>query len=158
MRIIFLGTPRTAVPSLESLLEAGHVVPLVITQPDRPAGRSSRPLPPPVKEAAGLHGLPLVQPSKVRTDEFLSTVASARPDVIVVVAYGRILPAPVLRSARHGAVNLHFSLLPRYRGAAPVPWALARCEDETGVTTMAMNELLDEGDILLQREVPIEPG
>jgi len=158
VRIVFLGTPGSAVPALEALLHAGHIVPLVISQPDRPAGRSSRPLPPSVKEAALAEGLAVAQPLKVRTDEFLSTVASARPDVVVVVAYGRILPAQVLRSAHHGAVNVHFSLLPRYRGAAPVPWALARGEETTGVTTMAMNERLDEGDILLQREVRIEPG
>jgi methionyl-tRNA formyltransferase len=158
VRIVFLGTPRAAVPSLESLLAAGHVVTLVVSQPDRPAGRSSRPVPPPVKECALLHGLPVVQPAKVRTDAFLEAVTSTRPDVLTVVAYGRILPPRVLDAAPRGAVNVHFSLLPRYRGAAPVQWALARGEVVTGVTTQSMSEGLDEGDILLRREVPIEEG
>jgi len=157
VRIAFLGTPRIAVPALESLLGAGHTVSLVVSRPDSPSGRSSKPIPPPVKLVALASGLPVVQPHAVRTAAFCSIVRSSRPEILVVVAYGRILPGEILRVAAHGAINVHFSLLPRYRGAAPVHWALARGERVTGVTTIAMNEGMDEGDILLQREVPIEP-
>lgn len=158
MRVVFLGTPGAAVPSLEALIEAGHEVVLVVTQPDRPAGRSRRPLPPPVKRTALERGLELFQPARVRDEAFRERLASCRPDVLAVVAYGRILPGRVLALGAGGAVNVHFSLLPAYRGAAPVQWALARGETVTGVTTMLMNEKMDEGDILLQREVAILPG
>ncbi len=156
MRVVFLGTPATAVPSLEALLTAGHEIALVVTQPDRPAGRSQAPVASPVKVAAGARGLRVVQPEKVKTEEFLEEISSCRSDVIVVVAYGRILPGAVLRAPGRGAVNVHFSLLPGYRGAAPVQWVLARCEEATGVTTMRMSEGLDEGDILLQQRTVIE--
>lgn len=158
MRIVFFGTPPTAVPSLEALLDAGHRPSLVVTQPDRPAGRGRSPVAPPVKRAAVEHGLDLVQPGKVRTRAFRERLAACEPDLLVVVAFGRILSSRVLGLARHGAINVHFSLLPRYRGAAPVQWALARGESLTGVTTMLMNEKMDEGDILMVREVGIEPG
>jgi len=157
VRVAFLGTPRIAVPALQSLVATGHTITLVITQPDRPLGRSAEPVPPAVKQEAITRELRVAQPRAVRTIEFLDLVRSSRSDVLVVVAYGRILPASVLGVAAHGAINVHFSLLPRYRGAAPVQWALARCERITGVTTMAMSEGMDEGDILLQREVSIEP-
>jgi methionyl-tRNA formyltransferase len=157
VRIVFLGTPATAVPSLGALLEAGHTFPLVVTQPDRPAGRSKTPVLPPVKVWAEGHGVPVIQPVKVRTAAFRDAVASARPDVLVVVAYGRILPKPVLDAAPHGAINLHFSLLPKLRGAAPVAWALAAGEITTGVTTFRLDEGLDTGDVLLQREAAVEP-
>ena len=158
MKLSFLGTPAAAVPALASLLEAGHDVRLVITQPDRPAGRSGRAVPPAVKSHALEHGLAVEQPVKVRTQEFQDRIAREAPDALVVVAYGRILPKNVLSIARLGAVNLHFSLLPKGRGAAPVQWTLARGEETTGVTTMQIDEKLDEGDILLQRELAIEPG
>lgn len=158
MRIVFLGTPLAAVPTLQTLIEAGHRPVLVITQPDRPAGRGRRPQAPPVKQLALEHGLEVEQPEKVRGRVFRERLEQCRPDLLVVVAYGRILPLRVLELAARGAVNVHFSLLPRYRGAAPVQWALARGETVTGVTTMLMNEKMDEGDVLLAREVPIEDG
>lgn len=158
MRLVFLGTPRAAVPPLHALIEAGHDVALVVTQPDRPVGRSRVPRPPAVKQFALERGLPLFQPRKVRNRAFREKLASAAPDLLAVVAYGRILPGAVLRVGPFGAVNVHFSLLPAYRGAAPVQWALAHGESVTGVTTMQMNERMDEGDLLLQREVLVGPG
>lgn len=158
MNVVFLGTPGIAVPSLEALREAGHHVALVICQPDRPVGRSARPVAPAVKEAALAAGLDVEQPVRVRDAAFLDLVASRRPDVLVVVAYGRILPAAVLAAPSAGPVNVHFSLLPRGRGAAPVQWTLAWGDELSGVTTMLMNERLDEGDLLLQRELPVAPG
>jgi methionyl-tRNA formyltransferase len=157
VKLIFLGTPTPAVPSLRALIDAGHEVPLAVTRRDRPVGRSRQPQAPPVKRAALASGIEVFQPKRVRDAAFRDRLASVRPDLLVVVAYGRILTGEVLRLAPEGAINLHFSLLPRYRGAAPVQWALARGERETGVTTMSMNERLDEGDLLLQRTVPIEP-
>jgi methionyl-tRNA formyltransferase len=153
-----MGTPETAVPSLDAILAAGHDVRLVCTRPDRPAGRGKTVRGSPVKQRAAALGLPLIQPDRVRTPEFLAAVSGAAPDVLAVVAYGRILTRPVLVAAPHGAVNLHFSLLPSYRGAAPVAWTLARGESVTGVTTFRIDEGLDTGDLLLQRTVPIEPG
>ena len=158
MRIVFLGTPLTAVPSLRALVEAGHRPALVVTRPDRPARRGPTLVAPPVKQTALAADLELVQPEKIRDRAFAERLAACEPDWLVVVAFGRILPESVLRLARRGAVNVHFSLLPRYRGAAPVQWALARGETSTGVTTMFMNERMDEGDVLLREEVPIEPG
>jgi methionyl-tRNA formyltransferase len=158
VRLVFLGTPAAAVPSLRALHAAGHDVAQVITQPDRPAGRSAVPRPTPVKEAALELGLPVAQPRKVRDAAFLDLVRGPRPDAVVVVAYGRILPLPVLEAAPMGAINVHFSLLPRYRGAAPVQWALVNREPVTGVTTMQISEGLDEGPVLLQSAVAVEPG
>ncbi|MCP3978924.1 MAG: methionyl-tRNA formyltransferase [bacterium] len=156
MRLVFLGTPAAAVPSLKSVLSTGHELPLVVCQPDRPVGRSGKPRHPAVKQAALEHDIEVFQPRKVRNAAFRERLAAARPDVLVVVAYGRILTNPVLELAPHGAINVHFSLLPRYRGAAPVQWALARGERETGVTTMRIAEELDAGDMLLQESTPIE--
>jgi len=153
-----MGTPESALPSLEALLAAGHDVPLVCTQPDRPAGRRKAPQAPPVKEFALALGLRVIQPEKVRTQQFLEAILGAAPDVLAVVAYGRILTRPVLDAARHGGVNLHFSLLPAFRGAAPVQWALAWGESATGVTTFRIDEGLDTGDVLGQRRVAIAPG
>ncbi len=158
MRVVFLGTPESAVPTLTALLAAGHAVPLVVTRPDRPAGRSGAPRPPAVKTAALDANLTVIQPEAVNRPEFREVLVRARPEALVVVAFGKILPGPALDAAPGGAVNVHFSLLPRYRGAAPVQWALANGEEVTGVTTMLMNARMDEGDILLQRELPIEPG
>ena len=156
MRVVFLGTPPAAVPSLRALHAAGHDVACVITQPDRPAGRSAALRPTPVKEAALELGLRVLQPQRVRDQAFLDLVSGPTPEVLVVVAYGRILPPAVLEAAPRGAVNVHFSLLPKYRGAAPVQWALVNREPVTGVSTMRITEGLDEGPILLQSAVAIE--
>lgn len=158
MRLVFAGTPRTAVPSLHALIDSGLAPLLVVTRPDRPAGRGRALAAPPIKAAALEAGLEIVQPEKIRDPVFVGRLAACEADWLVVVAYGRILPPSVLELPRGGAVNVHFSLLPRYRGAAPVQWALARGEATTGVTTMRMNERMDEGDVLLRREVAIEPG
>jgi methionyl-tRNA formyltransferase len=153
-----MGTPETALPSLEAILAAGHDVALVCTQPDRPAGRRSALQPSPVKKLAVAHGLRVIQPDKVRTPEFLKAIEGAAADALAVVAYGRILTRQVLDAARLGGINLHFSLLPAYRGAAPVQWALARGESTTGVTTFRIDEGLDTGDLLGQRSVAIAKG
>jgi len=157
VRAIFLGTPPSAVPTLEAMVEAGHVVARVVTRPDRPAGRSGAARAPAVKVAGERLGIEVAQPASIRTPEFAQSLRAADPDVLVVVAYGRILPRAILDAARIAPVNVHFSLLPRYRGAAPVQWALAAGETDTGVTTMRMSEGLDEGDVLLQEAVRIEP-
>jgi methionyl-tRNA formyltransferase len=158
VRVVFVGTPDAALPALEAILAAGHEVPLVVTQPDRPSGRSKTPQPTPVKALAAARGLTVIQPEKVRTPEFLQRIAAARPDALAVVAYGRILTRPVLDAAPHGAINVHFSLLPALRGAAPVQWALARGESGTGVTTFRLDDGLDTGDILRARRVAIAAG
>ncbi|MBC7911203.1 MAG: methionyl-tRNA formyltransferase [Pyrinomonadaceae bacterium] len=155
MRITFMGTPEAAVPTLRRCLEDGHEVVSVWTQPDRPAGRGNRLAQSPVKEFALSSGLKVHQPAKIRNEEALNLFASDDADVAVVVAYGRILPAAFLSAPRRGCINVHFSLLPLYRGAAPVNWAIVRGEDETGVTTMRMNEGLDTGAILQQRATKI---
>ena len=158
VRIVFFGTPEVAVPALRALLEAGHDVPLVVTQPDRPAGRSRAPLPPPVKVFAESAGRSVAQPGKIRTRVFRERIAACEPELLVVVAFGEILSTRLLEQTPQGALNLHFSLLPKYRGAAPVQWALARGENSTGVTTMRINDQLDAGDILLQEKVDINTG
>jgi methionyl-tRNA formyltransferase len=158
MKLIFMGTPESAVPTLRRCVEDGHEVVAVWTQPDRPAGRGNHLKAPPVKEYALSRGLNVRQPSKIKTEEALALFNAAAFDVAVVVAYGRILPPAFLRAPRLGCVNVHFSLLPKYRGAAPVNWALVRGESETGVTTMLMDEGLDTGDLLLQRATTIEEG
>jgi methionyl-tRNA formyltransferase len=158
VRIVFLGTPQIAVPPLRALVEAGRAPVLVVTRPDRPARRGLEIVPPAVKRAALEAGLELHQPEKIRDRAFVERIAASEPDWLVVVAFGRILPAAVLELPRRGPVNVHFSMLPLYRGAAPVQWTLARGESSTGVTTMWMNERMDEGDILLQVPVAIEPG
>lgn len=152
MRLIFMGTPAAAVPTLSRCLEDGHQVVAVWTQPDRPAGRGKRLHVPPVKEFALRHGLTVHQPTKIRTEEALAAFSACDADAAVVVAYGRILPPTFLQAPSRGCINVHFSLLPLYRGAAPVNWAIARGETHTGVTTMQMDEGLDTGSILLQRE------
>lgn len=157
MKVVFLGSPPTAVPTLEALVAAGVSIPLVVTQPDRPAGRSKAPRPTAVKEAASRHGLDVLDPPSAKAAGLLEALSSAAPDVLVVVAYGNLLPRSVLDVAPLGAVNVHFSLLPAYRGAAPVQWALAGGEEATGVTTMQIALRLDEGDVLLQREVKVLP-
>jgi methionyl-tRNA formyltransferase len=158
VRVVFFGTPQVAVPSLEALASAGHELPLVITQPDRPSGRSRRPTAPPVKQAAQALDIEVRQPTRLGEAAFLDGIRELAPDFLAVVAFGRILRKRLLELPRRGAVNVHFSLLPKYRGAAPVQWALARGERTTGVTTMRIDEGLDEGDLLLQEAVPIENG
>ncbi len=155
MNVVFFGTPASAVPTLDALAASGHTLSMIVTQPDRPSGRSGAPQPPAVKTAALGAGLLVIQPERVKTPEFRRAIVERRPDLLVVIAYGRILPEPVLDAAPMGAVNVHFSLLPRYRGAAPVQWALANGDEVTGVTTMRMNARMDEGDVLLRAEVPV---
>ena len=155
MRIVFMGTPRAAVPTLQRCFTDGHEVVAVWTQPDRPSGRGHRVSFSPVKEFAVEHGLPVFQPARIKNDEALSLFSSHDADVAVVVAYGRILPEQFLQTPRRGCINVHFSLLPLYRGAAPANWAIVNGETETGVTTMFIEPSLDTGPILLQRKTPI---
>ncbi|MDM7920963.1 MAG: methionyl-tRNA formyltransferase [Pyrinomonadaceae bacterium] len=155
MKIVFMGTPQAAVPSLERLIADDHEVVCVYTQPDRPAGRGNKLTMPPVKEAALAHGIEVRQPLKIKTPEALDEFRSIGADVAVIVAYGRILTIDHLTAFPHGAINVHFSLLPKYRGAAPVNWAIVNGENTTGVTTMRMDEGLDTGDILMQSETAI---
>ena len=155
MRLVFMGTPESAVPTLGRCLDDGHEVVAVWTQPDRPAGRGNRLVAPPVKQFAQERGLTVHQPEKIRTEEARALFESHAADVAVVVAYGRILPASFLNAPRRGCVNVHFSLLPKYRGAAPANWAIVRGERVTGVTTMRIEEGLDTGAIYLQRATEI---
>ncbi|MFM8396058.1 MAG: methionyl-tRNA formyltransferase [Acidobacteriota bacterium] len=157
MRLIYLGTPQFAVPPLASLLAAGHEIVAVITQPDRPVGRKQILTPPPVKELAAAHGIPVHQPAKIRTPEARAIFEPLfkSVDVAVVAAYGRILPGWMLAAPRLGCLNIHSSLLPKYRGAAPINWAIAAGETETGVTLMQMDEGMDTGAIIAQRRVAI---
>ena len=153
-RLVFMGSPAAAVPSLRAAARLGDVVG-VFSQPDRPAGRGRRSQPPPVALAAVELGLPLHQPPGIRTPEVAALLAAASPDVILVVAYGRILPASILRAAPRGCVNVHFSLLPRHRGAAPVAHAVLAGDERTGVSLMVLDEGMDTGPVLVQREVAI---
>lgn len=155
MRLIFMGTPAFAVPSLRRLLEVGHEVALVITQPDRPAGRGQRLTKPPVKRVAEEADLPVIQPVQVRDQEVVNRLRTTRPDAIVVVAFGQILSRAIIEIPPYGCINVHASLLPKYRGAAPIAWTLIRGETVAGVTIMEMVEAMDAGPILLQREIPI---
>ena len=157
MKVLFMGTPAFATATLDSLSAAGHRILAAVTRPDAASGRGLKTHPSPVKQLAARRGIPVLQPGSVRTPEFHRQVESLSPDIVVVVAFGRILPRPLLETAPHGAVNGHASLLPKYRGAAPVAWAIARGETHTGVTTMRMVKRLDAGDILLQRSTPIGP-
>ncbi len=158
MRIVFFGTPEFAVPSLERLAESAHEVALVVSRPDKPVGRKQVLTPPPVVVRARELGLPVEQPRKLKSGPFPERFRELGPDAAVVVAYGRFIPAPMLEVPRHGFVNLHPSLLPRHRGPSPIQWALASGDRVTGVTTMLIDEGMDTGPILLQREVPIRPG
>lgn len=158
MRLVFCGTPEFAVPSLDALRSAGHDIALVVTQPDRPSGRGLELQPSPVKDFAQRHGLPVAQPDKIRNNpEFQVKLEEIRPETIVVVAYGRIIPDWMLSIPRHGTLNVHASLLPKYRGAAPIQWAVANGEIETGVTVIKIDSGLDTGDILSQTRVGISP-
>jgi methionyl-tRNA formyltransferase len=155
MRIAFLGTPAFAVPSLDALAGAGHEVVAVVAQPDRPAGRGQELREPATKAWGRARGVPVLQPLKIRDGSLAAALGALAPDLLVVVAYGRILGEDLLGLAPHGAVNVHASLLPRYRGAAPIQWAVAEGERETGVTVMQMDAGLDTGDILLQRALQV---
>lgn len=155
MRIVFFGTPAFAIPPLNALLQSGEEVVAVVTQTDKLKGRHRIPSPPPVKEFAMNRDIKIFQPTGIKDSGFLNELTSMRPDIIVVVAYGRILPAQILRLPLHGCINVHASLLPKYRGAAPIQWAIINGEKKTGITTMLMDEGLDTGDILLQEETEI---
>lgn len=155
MRVIFMGTPDFSVGTLEALVEAGHEVCLAVTQPDKPKGRGKEMQFPPVKEAAMAHGIPVFQPVKVREAACVEELANYHADVIVVIAFGQILPKEILELTPYGCVNVHASLLPKYRGAAPIQWSIIDGEEVTGVTTMQMDEGLDTGDMLLKTEVVI---
>jgi methionyl-tRNA formyltransferase len=159
MRIVFCGTPQFAVPSLLAMIDAGHEIALTLTQPDRPSGRGMQLTPPPVKQMAEAAGLEVFQPEKIKNNlELRNRLIAIAPDAIVVVAYGRIIPKWMLDLPLLGNINVHGSLLPKYRGAAPIQWAIASGETVTGVTTMRLDEGLDTGPMLMRREVPIGPS
>ena len=155
MRLIFMGTPDFAVPCLESILKAGHEIAAVFTQPDKPRGRKQELTPPEVKVCALQHGLTVYQPTTLRDAEIQSVIRDMHPECIVVAAYGKILPEEVLNIPEYGCINVHGSLLPKYRGAAPIQWAVINGEKETGVTIMQMAKGLDTGDMLYVKAIPI---
>ncbi len=155
MKILFMGTPEFAVPSLEALIAAGHTVCGVFTQPDKPKNRGMKLQPTPVKECALVHGIPVFQPVKLRDGTALAQIQALAPQLIVVAAYGRILPQDILDCPPMGCINVHSSLLPKYRGAAPINWAILNGDEETGVTIMHMAAALDAGDIIAQETTPI---
>jgi len=157
MRIVFMGTPDFAVPSLEALLKSGDDVVGVVTQPDRPKGRGQSLTPSPVKLLAQREHISLLQPTKMKDPDFLATLTAWKPDLIAVAAFGRILPPTILSLPPKGCINVHASLLPKYRGAGPIQWAIINGETETGITTMLMDEGMDTGAILLQEKIHIEP-
>ncbi len=157
MRVIFMGTPDFAVPSLQALLDRGDDICAVFTQPDKPKGRGHKLQPPPVKELALRHSLPVLQPDTLRDEAVQESIAELEPDAIIVVAYGKLLPPKVLSVPRLGCINVHGSLLPKYRGAAPIQWAVINGEKTAGVTTMFMAEGMDTGDMLLKSETEVGP-
>jgi methionyl-tRNA formyltransferase len=159
MKIVFFGSPDSAVYSLRKILEEGHSVELIITKPDMPAGRGKKMASPPVKRFAQANNIPIYQPKKIRKDPVaLEKLKDINPDMNVVVAYGQIIPAPIIYYPRYNSINLHFSLLPKYRGASPVHWSILNGEKNTGVTVFELNEKMDSGDILSMQELPILPG
>lgn len=155
LRIVFMGTPDFAVPSLQALLDGPDRVVAVVCQPDRPKGRGKKLSAPPVKVLAEQHAIPVLQPDSVRKEAFYHQIAELQPDLLVVVAYGKILPGTLLHLPPLGAINVHGSLLPKYRGAAPIQWAVINGDEQTGITIMQMDEGMDSGDILLQKPVTI---
>jgi len=157
LRIIFMGTPQFACPTLQMLIDRGENIVAAVTQPDRPKGRGQQTQPPPVKLLAEQHGIPVLQPLKVRAPEAIEEIRAYRPDLIIVIAFGQILPKTLLDIPRHGCINVHASLLPGYRGAAPINWCIINGETETGITTMMMDVGLDTGDMLLKMATPIFP-
>ncbi len=157
MRLVFLGTPSFAVPTLQAVVAAGHQVLTVVTQPDRPRGRGQQLSASPVKEAALRLGIPVYQPERVRRPEAVAALAELKPDAMIVVGYGQIIPQSVIDIPPHGIINVHGSLLPKYRGAGPLQWAIANGETHTGVTTMRIDAGMDTGDMLLKDETGIGP-
>lgn len=158
MQIVFFGSPALALPSLKKLLEAEHSIGLIITQPDSPTGRGKKLMPCPVKKTALDLNIPYYQPLKIRKDKIaLDKIKKIKPDLNVVVAYGQIIPSSIIYLPRYNSLNVHFSLLPKYRGASPVQWALLNGEERTGITIFELDENMDEGDILMQEEVNIFP-
>jgi methionyl-tRNA formyltransferase len=156
MKIVYMGTPDFAVPTLQMLIDEGHNIAAVVTQPDRPKGRGNKMVAPPVKELAMEYDLPVLQPTRVKGDEdFYNHIKALNPDVIIVVAFGQILPKAILELPRLGCINVHGSLLPAYRGAAPIQWAIINREEKTGVTIMYMDEGIDTGDMIYKKEMPI---
>ena len=155
MKVIFMGTPDFAAAALEAIVKAGHEVVAVVTQPDKAKGRSDKLLPPPVKEVALQHGIPVLQPERIKRPEAVEQLRAYPADIFVVAAFGQILSREILEMPRFGCVNIHASLLPKYRGAAPIQWSILDGEKETGITIMQMGVGLDDGDILLQSRVPI---
>lgn len=156
MKIIFMGTPDFAAASLEALIDSRHEIQAVVTQPDKPKGRKGELTPSPVKVIAKREGIKVYQPLKVRDEEFVDTLRAYNPDVMVVVAFGQIIPLSILKMPKYGCVNIHGSLLPKYRGAAPIQWAVLDGEKETGITTILMDEGIDTGDILLKKTIQID--
>lgn len=156
MRIIFMGTPDFSVGTLEALIEAGHEIALVVTQPDKPKGRGGKMQYTPVKEVAVEHGIPVYQPRRIREPECIEELRKYNADIMVVIAFGQILPKEILEMTPYGCINVHASLLPKYRGAAPIQWAVINGEKVSGVTTMQMNEGLDTGDMILKTEVVLD--
>ena len=156
MKVIFMGTPDFSVGTLEALIEAGHEVALVVTQPDKPKGRGGKMQYTPVKEVAVAHNIPVYQPKRIREPECIEELRKYNADIMVVIVFGQILPKEILEMTPYGCVNVHASLLPSYRGAAPIQWAVINGEKVSGVTTMQMNEGLDTGDMLLKVEIPLE--
>ena len=156
MKIIFMGTPDFAAASLEALIDSRHDIQAVVTQPDKPKGRKGELTPSPVKVIAKREGIKVYQPLKVRDEEFVKTLRAYNPDVMVVVAFGQIIPLSILKMPKYGCVNIHGSLLPKYRGAAPIQWAVLDGEKETGITTILMDEGIDTGDILLKKTIQID--
>ncbi|MCI9251686.1 MAG: methionyl-tRNA formyltransferase [Lachnospiraceae bacterium] len=157
MKIIFMGTPDFAVGTLEALVKAGHEITLVVSQPDRPKGRGHELVPTPVKAAALAHKLPVYQPARIRREDAVERLRDTEADVIVAAAFGQLIPKAVLEMKRYGCINVHGSLLPKYRGAAPIQWAVIDGEEESGITIMQMDEGLDTGDMLLKASIPLEP-
>lgn len=157
LRIVFMGTPQFACPTLQMLIDRGENIVAAVTQPDRPKGRGQLMQPTPVKELAEQHGIPILQPLKVRAAEAIEEIRACAPDLIVVIAFGQILPKALLDIPHYGCINVHASLLPRYRGAAPINWCIINGETETGITTMMMDVGLDTGDMLLKKKIPVSP-
>lgn len=158
MKIVFFGSPDSALPSLKKIIEEGHSIELIITQPDKPSGRGKKMTPSAVKKFATEQNISVFQPEKIRKDQkALEKIKEIKPDLNVVTAYGQIIPSSIIFLPEHNSINVHFSLLPKYRGASPVQWAILNGEDKTGVTIFELNEKMDEGDIISQQEVDILP-
>lgn len=156
MKVVFMGTPDIAVPCLQKIIDEKHEVLAVVTQPDKPKGRGKKMAMPPVKELAVEHNIEVYQPLKARDEEFIKTIKEINPDIIVVVAFGQILPKELIEIPKYGCINVHVSLLPKYRGAAPINWVIINGEEKTGVTTMYMDEGLDTGDMILTKEFKLD--